>query len=202
MAIKIISTINKERRIKKVSKTFVIGDTEFYNNRYARKNGFLNVEKYNNKIIDNINEAVSNDDIIVFFGELCNDTDIDDTLCLLRDRINGKIYLRVRNELETDDFNTNGKFIAELKLDICQRDNKDNYIIVTNEPDYYGENERMFFCCANSAYEQDEVYQSHHLNISCNKWYFKPIELGDNLIQIIDDYELFNSMENFEEVLN
>ena len=49
-----------------------------------------------------------------------------------------------------------------------------------------------------SIYSTGELYKDRILNISIKNWNFEPIEIGERLPQIIDDQELFLSMEDIE----
>lgn len=82
---------------------------------------------------------------------------------------------------------------------------KDSIIITIGRPEYikkYNKNNIYIAVSGSDIPNQTELYKNRILNVSLEKWDYTPIETRERLPQIIDDMELFASMnENKEKIL-
>lgn len=81
--------------------------------------------------------------------------------------------------------------------------NKDYNIIVIGRPEYIShyKKEGCYVAAADSDLKQEELYKDKILNISLENWGFSPIETQEQLPQIFDDMELFDTMEETTETI-
>lgn len=63
----------------------------------------------------------------------------------------------------------------------------------------YVDLDNVYIVGAESDIKIKDMYKKPFLNISLEKWDYCPIEIGQRLPQIIDDMELFASMEEDKE---
>jgi hypothetical protein len=156
-------------------------------------------------VIRKINEIVpDNEDYIILNGIIsCGGT--IETLELLS-KIKAKIIFQTKDE----EFLLNRDKWKEISSLICETDGSQKAIINEKESKivlpaskkninaFLGK-PNVYLAAAESIISQEDLYKRPVLNISLNKWNFEPIELGERIPQIIDDFELFNSMENNKE---
>lgn len=166
----------------------------------------MDVDKYNQMVIDKINSVVCPDDFIIFMGDL---GEVNEKLLL---KINGRCqcfyssnitnYKGFDRALGADGYDTELGFTGPIY--VFYPANKERFEERFEEMNKtYKELENIYFAVPGSYLNThfEGPYEKHILDISLAKWDFLPIK-GSDMCRICDDFELFNKMENSEEVLD
>lgn len=181
------------------SKSYVTADLKLFNETVAKQLK-MKVDDYNDMIINSLNKYVSDNDYLYLLGDIFCESEKDKALSLL-EKVNGHVILISQIDIPAD------SKIKRWKVDgyiIAKINEEPSTILITNSYDRVKEVHKSSFYIAapRSVLNQIELYKDKVLNITFSDWNYKPIELENELGQIIDDYELFNSMnENVETIL-
>ena len=183
-------------------KTYIAADTQFFN-RAAAKTQHLSVDKYNQMVINKINETVSAEDYVILNGDISfgNEDETEEIL----NKIKAKTTILKRNGMALFTAIKNRRIsLCHLNIDIpANINNKESHVIILADSEKHLNNylntPNTYIAVASSIINQNEIYKRPYLNISLKNWDFIPIEIGERLPQIIDDYELFSSMEDIKE---
>ena len=183
---------------------FIAADCRFFD-RAAAQSEFLEVDKYNDLLVTEINKAVDNEDSIIFSGKITKGT-FEETKELFK-KIKGFKYII--------DYSNQTYFTVEQWHDIgflyvwdtpgsikAKILNEEGYIVLATDRDSLLSGKvksNCYVAAAQSLSNQEERYKDKVLNISMYEWGFEPIELEERLPQIFDDMETFLSMEDEKE---
>jgi calcineurin-like phosphoesterase family protein len=181
--------------------TYFAGDPLFGLKTAAAAQG-MDVDKYNQMVIDKINSVVCPDDFIIFMGDL---GEVNEELL---SKINGRCqcfyssnitdYKGFDRALGADGYD---RLVTQYgTIYTYYPISKARFEIVYNERKDW---ENFYFAVPGSYLDTqfDGTYSKPILDISLSKWDFLPIK-GSEMCRICDDFELFNKMENSEEVLD
>lgn len=182
--------------------TFIAADAKFFDEAAARKQG-VSIDRYNEFVINSINQIIkSNENHIIFNGEISKGSKEETK------EIMGQIY-GIKSII---DYKYQKQFTPEEWKEIgfthvwdtsgaitCKIMEKDSYVILETDKEMINRDLALpncYLAAPESMIDTGEIYKNKVLNISLNKWHFQPIEIGERLPQIIDDKELFMSMED------
>lgn len=190
-----------------MAKTYIAADMRLYDKDMAKKYG-MHIEAYNNNVIKKINETIDNEeDYVLLCGTISTGSTIG-TLHLIS-QIKAKKIIFKRDQLIKD----NLEMWHKISSYMCETDGAQEadingqhctiIILASNRYlDKYLKLDNIYIVGAGSDLGIDEVYKKPLLNVSLENWNFCPLEIGERVPQIIDDMELFASMdENKEEIL-
>lgn len=166
----------------------------------------LSIDQYNKRAIENINSIVEEDDWILFFGKLSNDS-ITNTKGMLN-QIKGNKYLLDRYEQykfamlskeEWKDLGFNhvyGGYVGLVSKSIVEGEKYEVYIDVLKKTlkSSLENKEKKYIGTCQSKYKMDKIFDGKLLDLSFGSWDMSPIEY-DYLGQIIADQKLFESMK-------
>lgn len=170
----------------------------------AAKELRIATSQYNQKIIDSINDTVPADNYLIMNGIISIGRKEDTIKLLNKIKANKIIMSKDSKYLENKD-----DWLTAVNL-ICQTDGSHKFMMGGEEcslvylaglqylPKYLPL-KNIYIAAPNSMIDIDDVYKKPLLNISLNAWDYVPLELGEQIPQLIDDMELFNSMEENKE---
>ena len=180
--------------------SFIAADARFFDNAAAREQK-LSISKYNQMVIDNINKTISSEDSIIFNGIISNGNKEETK----------EIFSKIKGVKYIIDYKYQEQFTKEEWKEIgfthiwdvsgavdCKIMEKDSYVIIEADKEMIKRDLIMptsYVAAPKSMIDTGELYKNKILNISLKEWGFQPIEISTRLPQIIDDQELFNSME-------
>lgn len=189
-------------------KTYIAADMRLFDREAAKKSG-MSVERYNKKVIEKINETIPNENDYVLLSGIISNGSVIGTLHLLS-QIKAKKIILKRDALQQF---SKEEWQKECTL-VCRLDGSQNVIINGRESilvllasneylNTYLNLPDVYIAGAASDLGMEELYKKPMLNISLSEWNYEPVEIGERLPQIIDDMELFASMdEDKEEILS
>lgn len=191
-----------------MAKTYIAADMRLFDRDMAKKFG-MSIERYNKKVIEKINETVTDEDDYILLNGVISMGSVIGTLHLLS-QIKAKTIVLKRDAIQQfgkDEWlkscnlvcSTDGSQRVDINGEEC-------ILIILAGKEYlekYLQLPNVYVAGAASILDIDEIYKKPLLNISLSEWNFEPIEIGERLPQIIDDMELFASMDdNKEEILS
>lgn len=185
---------------------YIIADPRF-NDVAAAQDVGLQVEEYNQFIVDRINSVVGDTDWLVFLGNIAEDTT---NLKHYIDQIKGSkdIYDFAKQTLcvsrgEAQELGFDYTYNVDCFTEEKVGDTK-YYVTITSDLDYnaylslsQSKDPEYYWAMPESRKNMGERLKNHILNISLRQWDYYPIKY-DELPNIIDNIKLFNSMEDIK----
>ena len=169
----------------------------------------MNVEEYNQFVIDRINKVLTTNDCLLMNGIISKGSLISTLVEIAK--IKGKKFFLTGEKIVGEDLKTcreKGAFIWTVDgTQMTTILNKDALIVVPASEqrlEEYLSESNVYLAMPASMFPKDWKrtnvydYDKHVLNTSLEFYDFEPIEMGSRLREIIDDYEVFNTMETTE----
>lgn len=169
----------------------------------------MSVEEYNQFVIDKINQTLNNNDCLLMNGIISNGSLITTLVELAK--IKGKKIFLTKEKLVGEDiksYRKNNTFIWMLDgTQVTTILDKESLIVIPASEkrlEEYLSQSNVYLAMPASMFPKDWKrtnvydYDKHVLNTSLEFYDFEPIEMGSRLREIIDDYEVFNTMETTE----
>lgn len=195
----------------KETTTYLVSDLRLFDATSAKITG-ENIEGYNRLAIQNINLKAGEQDYVILNG-IVSAGSLISTLALLGE-IKAKIILLVDNDMYSfctqDDlkkWKKNGSFVWGLDgyCPITVMGEEGKLIIPASRGRFRAvlKEKNLYYAAPASMFPEDWAKDSIYypdtrvLNTSYDMWHYEPIDM-DELGSTIDNYELFNSMENTE----
>ena len=190
-------------------KTYIAADLNLFDKKAAKRFGMY-VETYNRKVIEKINSKLDEKDFLVLIGNVSSGSVIG-TLHYLS-KIKAK--LQIVNNDEQQWFNSLSSEEKTETFDFVMDkigcfvpvtiNGKQTSIVIPCMKDFIDKvfTEDVYVAAPSSFIDTGELFKDRILNISISEWNCEPIEMGTQLPQIIDDLELFSTMETKEESFN
>ena len=189
-------------------RTFLASDMRLFDAAAARIYR-MNVEEYNQFVIDKINQTLNDNDCLLMNGVISKGSLITTLIELAK--IKGKKIFLTKEKLIGEDiksYQKNNTFIWTLDgTQVTTILDKEALIVIpANEKrlEEYLSESNVYLAMPASMFPKDWKrtnvydYDKHVLNTSLEFYDFEPIEMGSRLREIIDDYEVFNTMETTE----
>ncbi len=133
---------------------------------------FNNVEKMNEKIIDNWNKVISVDDIVFHLGDFGLGN--FDELKKIFDRLNGKKFLIMGNH----DSNRSKNFYLKLGfLDVYKKQCQIGNILLTHWPVVVEDNVFNYYGHIHNKEENEQFKDGKHKCVSLEKTNYNPVEI-------------------------
>lgn len=180
-------------------------DMKLFDEQTAAKFG-MSVDIYNKKIIEKINKKVSEEDMLIIGGIFTKGNFLQTLNLVSQIKAKKTLINREQYNLFSNEEYIELGFNHIWNVDGAQKVkymNKDYNIIVIGRPEYIShyKKEGCYVAAAGSDLKQEDLYKDKILNISLENWGFCPIETQEQLPQIFDDMELFNTMEETTEII-
>ena len=169
----------------------------------------MNVEEYNQFVIDKINQTLNANDCLLMNGIISKGSLITTLVELAK--IKGKKIFLTKEKLVGEDiksYRKNDTFIWTLDgTQVTTILDKEALIVIPASEkrlEEYLSESNVYLAMPASMFPKDWKrtnvydYDKHVLNTSLEFYDFEPIEMGSRLREIIDDYEVFNTMETTE----
>lgn len=169
----------------------------------------MNVEEYNQFVINRINKVLTTNDCLLMNGIISKGSLISTLVEIAK--IKGKKFFLTGEKIVGEDLKTyreKGAFIWTVDgTQMTTILNKDALIVVPASEqrlEEYLSESNVYLAMPASMFLKDWKrtnvydYDKHVLNTSLEFYDFEPIEMGSRLREIIDDYEVFNTMETTE----
>ena len=198
-----------------MGKTYIIADAHFCDVA-AAQGQHMDIDEYNNTIIENANKVATPDDTIIFIGDI-GSYENKDTIkeCIARLAAKTKKCIDMRLQ---PSFNSREK-MEEIGIEraytidgFTKGEVYDNayFVVITSDYNYYSQffnrpaidGADRYFAMPASALnrvgkEYTSLLQDKCLNISIGAWNLYPMDY-DAIITNIDNMRIFNSMEDEE----
>lgn len=169
----------------------------------------MSVEEYNQFVIDRINNVLTTDDCLLMNGIISKGSLISTLVEIAK--IKGKKFFLTKEKIVGEDLKTyreKGTFVWTVDgTQMTTILNKDALVVVPASEqrlEEYLSESNVYLAMPASMFPKDWKrtnvydYDRHVLNTSLEFYDFEPIEMGSRLSEIIDDYEVFNTMETTE----
>ena len=169
----------------------------------------MSVEEYNQFVIDKINQTLNANDCLLMNGIISKGSLITTLVELAK--IKGKKIFLTKEKLVGEDiksYRKNDTFIWTLDgTQVTTILDKEALIVIPASEkrlEEYLSESNVYLAMPASMFPKDWEktnvydYDKHVLNTSLEFYDFEPIEMGSRLREIIDDYEVFNTMETTE----
>lgn len=187
-----------------MSEVYLAADTNFFDVAAAKNIG-IELEEYNQHLVENWNQTVKSDDIVLLLGDISSGSLLDTKY--LFSKINGKkkiISYQEENSFSEEDWKTIG--VASVCniggwIDGLIEEEKTKVIIATSKEFLLKLKNKKYCATAESLSQQKEIYKNKILNISIKNWNYCPLKYSI-LPQLIDNQILFNQMKDVETNLN
>ena len=188
---------------------YIISDTRFNDPLAAALKG-EKTEQWNERIIKNWNDTISEDDKVLIFGTF--GVGLGKELKPIIERLNGMLYMcdyRANKIFKPDRWKRLGIDVVwctniekkceggdTILIPVSQMNMEDpNIVRETAVPKgFIWDRKKYKYLCLSEKYGMEEVFKGDCLNISPKFWDYTPLAL-DDIPQIIENMKVFESME-------